>query len=105
MERGELVSAFDDAVAECRRDKLGTSACLEHINPFCDGNPEASFVGPGLPVAFTCKQPIGAQKAAVILAETQQRIAAANNARASSTPLLVVGGLVLAGLLVYAVTR
>ncbi len=92
------MTAFDDAVAECRAQKLGMSACLDHIDPFCDGNPEAIADGKG-GVIFRCANPLNARKAAILLAEAEKR------QPPNLTPWLILGGVLVAGVVVYGITR
>ena len=88
------VTTFDDAVAECRAQKLGVSACLDHINAFCDGNPEVTVIsgsGATAVVSYKCAKPISVQQAAALLKEAQATVAANK-----PTPWLLIGGGVLA---------
>lgn len=109
MERGDDMSTqseLDARAADCRKRGVGMSACAESFRASdvgCDGT--IAILPDPNGFRFECHGVPDARKASVLLAEAQQRIAAANNARASSTPLLVVGGLVLAGVIAYAVTR
>lgn len=98
-----VVTTLAQAIAACKAGKLGTSACLDAIDKSdaCGPNlPTATADGSG-GVVFTCSAVPSAAKAAALLKEAEARVAA------SSGPpwLLIGGGVVGVGLLVYVLTR
>jgi len=102
-----MATTFADAVTECRARGLGTSDCLAHVEPFCDGNPLARVVsgsGASAEVVFSCARPISPRKAATELKEALARVVDAN--REPFPWLLVVGGgVVLAGIVLLLVRK
>lgn len=93
-----MATTFAEALAECRAQKLGMSACLDHLNPFCDGNPEATVVsgsGSSAVIDYKCAKPISPQQAKVLLKE-----ALANANANKPTPWLLIGGVAAGALLV-----
>ena len=91
---------LEEAAAQCRARKLGTSACLELLDASgaCgDRLPTATAGASG--VVFSCSSVPSSRKAAVILAEAESH--------ATSGPpwLLIVAGLAAAGGVLYLATR
>lgn len=96
-----MASTFAEAVAECRALGLGTSDCLAHVEPFCDGNPLVRVVsgsGASAEVVFSCAQPISPRKAA---AELKEALAHVDANRAPFPWLLVGGGVAVAGIALW----
>lgn len=97
-------ATFAEGVAECRAQRLGVSACLDRINPLCDGNPEVTVLsgsGPTAIVDYKCARPISPQQAVALLKEAEA-VVSANK----PVPWLLIGGGAFAlALVAYVATR